>query len=398
ITNSISFAAPASSFAPTALLAVATGETNTTNNTAYLNASPNSTNVTVTGATANTANEATTIMADATVVSAGAVVTYTVTATNKGALNSTSVTNVVEQVQLLPGLSSSLTNPSSSTLTVGGVSGTQTGNNISFTTPAGTTTYDVLTGVLTYPTLATQASGNTFTYEKLAVTVPANTGNDGQLLASASVSTSVSDLMPSDNAASVVVKVKTSADLATTLTGPSATTAGQTASYSATFTNKGTGSATSVVGTVQLPAGLSNVVVQDASGNVITNAYNATTGLVTLPVVANDPAGTSQVYGIAFAAPGQTYSLSSAISSGTTDNVTANNSAVLRTTVSPTADVAVYVSGPATAVVGNAVTYAVTAVNSGPSTAGNVQPTLQLPAGLMGSGTVVTNPDGSSNN
>jgi uncharacterized repeat protein (TIGR01451 family) len=230
------------------------------------------------------------------------------------------------------------------------------------------------------------------------VTVPANTGNDGQLLATASVSTDDSDPVPADNSSSVVVKVITPSDLTARITGPTATLAGQTVSYTATFTNQGTGAATSAVQTAQLPAGLTNVLVQDANGNVITNAYTPATGLVKFPAVASAPAGSSQVYSIWFAAPAQSFSVSSFVSSGTTDVATTNNTSMLRTTVSPAADVAVYLNGPATAVAGNAVTYAVTTANNGPSTATAVQATLQLPAGLSGTGAVVTNADGSSNN
>ncbi|TVT40375.1 hypothetical protein FNT36_12910 [Hymenobacter setariae] len=391
VTNSISFGAPASNFAPSAQVAIATGDANTANNTAYLNGSATSSSVTVTGATLAKTNETTTITADATIVSAGSVVTYTVQSFNNGFLNTPSVNNVAEQVQLLPGLTPT-------TLTVGGVNGTLLNNIITFAAPQGTTTYNTLTGLLTYPVLATQASGSSFTYDKIAVTVPAHVGNNGQMMATASVSTASSDPVPADNTSSVVVKVLTPADLTSSLSGPSVTVAGQTASYTATFSNLGTGSATSVVETAQLPAGLTNVLVQDANGNVITNAYDPTTGLVTFPAVVNAPAGSSQVYRVSFAAPAQNFSVSSYISSGNTDNATNNNTSLVRTMVSPTSDVAVYLSGPATAVAGNAVTYAVTAINNGPNTASAVQTTLQLPAGLTGTGTVVTNPDGSSNN
>jgi uncharacterized repeat protein (TIGR01451 family) len=398
VVNSISFSAPAANFTPSAVIAPTNGDTNTANNTAYLNGSTTATPMTVTNATLAKTNEGTTITADATIVSPGSVVTYTVTSFNNGFLNTTSVNNVVERVQLLPGLMSSLANPGTSTLTVGGVSGTQAGNIITFVTAAGTTTYDATTGVLTYPTLASQASGSSYTYDKLSVTVPANAGNNGQLLATASVSTDNSDPVPADNSSSVVVKVITTSDMTARITGPSATAAGQTVSYTATFTNQGTGSATSAVETAQLPAGLTNVLVQDANGNVITNAYNPATGLVTFPAVANAPAGSSQVYSIWFAAPAQSFSVSSYVSSGTTDVASTNNSSLVRTMVSPAADVAVYLNGPATAVDGNAVTYAVTTANNGPSNANAVQATLQLPAGLSGTGPVVTNADGSSNN
>jgi hypothetical protein len=378
VANSVSFSAPSADFAPSALVAPTTGDTNTANNTAYLNGSTTSTaSVAVTATTLAKTNEATTITADATIVSAGTVVTYTVQSFNRGFLNTTSVNNVAERVQLIPGLSAS-------TLTVGGATGTLLNDILTFVTSNGTTTYNTTTGLLIYPVLATQASGSSFTYDLLAVTVPANVGNNGQLLATASVSTANSDPVPSDNTSSVVVKVLTPSDLSSTITGPVTISAGQTATYTATYINRGPGSATSVVETAQLPAGLDNVLVQYASGNVIANAYNKVTGLVTFPTIDNAPAGSSQVYNISLTAPAQSFSVSSFVSSGTTDNATTNNTALLRTVVNPTADVAVYVSGPATAVAGNAVTYAVTTVNNGTAAASAVQGTLQLPSGLTG--------------
>jgi uncharacterized repeat protein (TIGR01451 family) len=404
VTNSISFtvpvndASPTNTTAPSASVAILTGETSSANNTTYLNGSATSNDLAVLGATTTEnatyprANEQTTITADATIVDANTVVTYTVTATNAGASGATLVRNVVQKVQLIPGLTLA-------TLKVGGVSGSLQNNVISFANPGGgTTTYDTNTGVLTYPTITTQASGATQTFAAIAVTVPANVGNNGQLLATASVSTASLDPVPSDNTSSVAVRVKTTADLTAFITGPTNATAGQTASYTATFTNKGVGAATSVVETIQLPIGLSNVVVQDPSGNVINNAYSATTGIVTLPLVASDASGASQVYSVSFAAPGQPFVVSSTIRSGTTDNVLTNNASSVSTSVSPTADVAIYTSGPTTAVAGNAVTYAVTAANNGPGVASTVTPTLQLPAGLSGTGSATTNPDGSSNN
>jgi uncharacterized repeat protein (TIGR01451 family) len=89
-----------------------------------------------------------------------------------------------------------------------------------------------------------------------------------------------------------------------------------------------------------------------------------------------------QTFNLTFVAPAQSYVVSSAISSATTDGTPANNAASVATAVTPTTDVAVSLAGPATAVIGNYATYTVTTTNNGPSTATNVAPTLQLPAGL----------------
>ena len=385
IANSISFTAPAENFAPTATAALngtstGTGDINPANNTAYLNGGVAGTPVVVNTSTTTlaTANESTTLTTTSTIVSAGTSVTYKVAATNNGP---GIATNVIEQVQLLPGLTAS-------TLTVGGITGTGT-NTITYTSGGVTVaTYNATTGIVTYATLTTQASGTTQNFGDIVLTVPANTGNNGQLLATANVRTSTNDPAPADNVSVVAVKVTSTADLASTITGPTTTAAGQTASYTVAFTNNGTGTAGTVMETMQLPTGLSNVVVQDPNGNVLAGAYNSTTGLVTFPTIASDAVGTTQVYNVAFTAPGRTYSVSSSVSSGTIDNVVANNSSVLRTTVTSTADVAISVSGPATTTAGNTVTYGVTTLNNGPNAAINVVPSIQIPANLTGVTTI----------
>ena len=385
ITNSVSFNAPGAAFAPVATVAAAgttaVVETSTTNNTAYLNAATVSTNMTVTGATANAANEATTIMAmvgatttPATVVNSGSTVTYTVTATNNGP---SATTGVVQKVQLLPGLTTTTlsvgTNPTITTLGNG---------NLQYVTAGGTSTYSPTTGVLTYYTLTNQASGNTTTYDKIAVTTPAALGNGAQMLATASVTTNLSDPVPADNVASVTVKVRTLADLTTSVSGPAAPVGGLPATYVVQFANNGPGDAVTVTGTAQLPAGLTSVVVTDVSGTVVSGAYNSTTGLVTFPTQASLAAGTSQAYTIVLTAPYQSFPVSSTVASTSTESSLTNNSASLSTSTSINADVAVSISGPVTAVVGNPVTYIVTTTNNGPTVANGITAMVQLPAGL----------------
>ena len=366
VTNSITFNAPSASFTPTATVATtATGETNTLNNSAPLT-------VTV-GSGTGTANMATTIVASASIVDAAALVTYTVNTINKGA---DAAANVVQRVQLLPGLTTT-------DLKVGGLSGTlNTGTGlIEFATNGAR--YSPTTGVMTFGTVTSQAAGTTTT-NTIEVKVPANTGNAGQLLTTASVSSGSTDPVPADNVSAVVVKVRAPADLVTTIAGPASTIAGLPATYTVTFANNGSGPATSVVQSAQLPAGLSGVVVRDASGTIVSGAYDPATGRVSFPGIASSPAGTAQVYTITLTAPGQNFPVSSAISGLTLDNVATNNAAVLRTTVTENADVAVTITGPATAVQGNPVTYAITTTNNGPSLASGVATTVQLPIGLSG--------------
>ena len=60
--------------------------------------------------------------------------------------------------------------------------------------------------------------------------------------------------------------------------------------------------------------------------------------------------------------------------------------------MTPAADVTVAVSGPASALPGSPVTFAVTTTNNGPVPVASIVSTLQLPAGLTNSGgTVLVN-------
>ena len=395
ITNSISFLAPGAAFAPTATVTTTSAtETNTANNTANFNGGATGASVAV-STIAALSNEATTIQATvgatttpATVVDAASTITYTVKSFNMGYKAVTASATVVEQVQLLPGLTAA-------TLKVGSATPTVVGGNLSYANTAGTTTYNPTSGLLTYYSV-TQAAGDITTYDAITVTVPAAVGNGGQLLATASVqTTNFTDPVPADNVASVAVRVRTKPDLTTSVSGPSSTIAGLPATYAVRFTNSGTNDAATVAETAQLPAGLSGVTITDASGNLVGGAtYDSGTGLVTFPGLVTDAVGSTQTYTIGLTAPAQNFPVTSTIAGLTSDGVATNNSATQLTTVTANADLAVSVTGPATAVIGNPITYVVTTTNTGPSTATGVAPTLQLPKGLanvdLGTGSLAT--------
>ncbi|MGI4870486.1 MAG: T9SS type A sorting domain-containing protein [Janthinobacterium lividum] len=374
--NTISYRAPK---AGVKLSPVATVTPNTTpdgdavpaNNTAYLNGATSTNAQLFTAPTITLANLYTTITPSAQTVASGTTVTLTVVVGNAGP---GSASDVVESVQLLPGFTTG-------TLTVGGVTGTPSGTTITFGT--GGPSYDTTTGVLTFPA-STLASHGLQTYT-VAFTAPDNAGSNGQLLLTASVASSTSDPVIDDNVAATRVTIKPAADVATTVSGPATATAGQAVTYAVSFANNGPSTATRVARTAQLPIGLTNVVVTDAATNtVVSGAYNATSGLVTLPTLSTALAGTQQLYTISFAAPGQSFGVSTSTSTTTPDGTPANNQASTSTTVSPVADVAVSISGPASAVLNNPVTYFVTTTNNGPSPATGVATTLQLPANLTG--------------
>ena len=389
VANSVSYAQPATAFAPLALTSPNTastastaGDTNPANNLAFLNGAASSTSLAVAPAGAGTANTYTRISSSGATATVGSPVTLTVVTGNNGPGQAAGVT---QTVQILPGFTAA-------TLQVNGSTGTLSGNVITF---AGGTTYNTLTGFVTFVALTDGTAGSTSgtsVSNTITFLAPASTGANGQLLAMAAVRTTTTDPVPANNVSSVAITLLQTTDLVATISGPASAMAGQLVTYTASFTNNGPMTATGVTETAQLPAGLSAVTITDAAGNAVSGAtYSAATGLVTFPTQALDPSGTTQVFQLAFAAPAQSFSPRSSVGSTSPDAVPANNSATATTAVAAAADLTTTVAGPATAVPGNAVTYAVATTNNGPAAATNAVTTLQLAAGL----TTVSVPNGS---
>jgi uncharacterized repeat protein (TIGR01451 family) len=401
-TNSVSFAMPGAAFKPTASVSTTTtGETALANNSANLN---NAATTTAPAATLNVASPAGNPANVYTTLSATTApntnnVTVSVVTGNRGGLGSTSASGIVETVQLLPGLTNVVVTDSTGA-------------------PLAGASYNATTGMVTFASISLNSGAKL--RNLITFTAPAGVGNNGQLLLTAAVATANIDPVPADNVAATTVAIRPTTDLATTLSGPGTATVGQPVQYTATFTNNGPmtasgynagGTQTSgVFATAQLPVGLGNVAITDAAGATVAGAtYSATTGLVTFPPATTQMAGVTQVYNLRFIAPAQTLTVRTSVSSATTDLTPANNSAAVTTSVTPTADLVTSVAGPATAPVGNPVTYTVNTANNGASVATTVVPTLQLPAGFSattlqvnggtgtpGTGTTVNYPGGAT--
>ncbi|MBO2012246.1 beta strand repeat-containing protein [Hymenobacter negativus] len=387
VNNSISFTSPgptASSLSLTALITPntsAAGDANTPNNQFSI-----STNLTAApAATGNTANLNVSISSNAPTggVAAGASVVFTVKQGNNGP---NSATNVVTQVYLPTGLSGVVVKDKSGATVAGA--------------------YNSATGVVTFPTETNQASGIT----PLSYTITANAPASGVVTATATVTAGTNDPVPADNVAltTVTVNQPIAGDVLTTLNGPATATPGESIVYTVAAINSGTTAATAVTQTVQFPAGLAGVVVRDGSGNIITNStttgYNSVTGLVTFAPAATLAAGASLTRTITLPAPSNSGSATggsivpvASISTTSADNVLTNNSASITTVIKPTTDFMVSLTGPATAVVGNPVTYTVTVTNNGASI-GDQQATLQLPTGLDVAAAGLVLPTGASYN
>ncbi|WP_055562682.1 T9SS type A sorting domain-containing protein [Hymenobacter sp. AT01-02] len=365
--NTISFTAPSSSFAaPIAIVTSGLTNTNagdlnsptvgTNNNTAQLNGAGTRPTVASTARTGTETNVYTTISSSAANVDPGNNITLTITANNAGPV---AAAGVQQTVTLPTGLSFS----------------NQGGGN-----------YNATTGVLTFPALTSPlASAGTQTY-----TVTFAAPQQGFVLATATVTTTTPDAVSADNLAQTKIEVTPRVDVATTLAGPAVGLPGQTLTYTVMTASNGPAAATNVVQTVQLPAGLTNVQFNSLSAGT---RYDATTGVLTISFADALPAGFNQTNTISFVAPASAASLNitAAVTTGTSETNIANNTAAVATVITPTADVAVSVTGPATATVGNPALYVVSTTNNGAAVATGVAPTLQLPAGLA-----VTFPAGAS--
>jgi uncharacterized repeat protein (TIGR01451 family) len=399
VANSVSFSMPTAAFTPTASVSTtSTGETDTNNNTAALNNTSGSsvavatpTNIPGT-TTPSISNAYTTISSSAATTTLGSPVTLTVVTGNNGP---NAATGVTQTVQLQPGFTTT-------TLKVNGVTGTLGTNSITFGTNG--PVYNTLTGLLTFPALTDGTNGSTSaTSVSNTITITptaATAGRNGQLLATAAVRTTNIDPVAADNVASLGITLTQSTDLATTITGPATAQSSQTVTYMATFTNNGPMAARNVTETAQLPAGLgtNGVLITDAAGTVVNGAtYDSPTGLVTFPALTINPSGAQQVFKLSFVAPGQDFAARSSVVSATVDGVAANNNASAPTTITAAADLATVISGPATAVVGNPVTYTVTTTNNGSATAANATTTLSLGIGFTPSTLLVNGTTGTAN-
>ena len=171
------------------------------------------------------------------------------------------------------------------------------------------------------------------------------------------------------------------ADVAVFKTGDQNVLAGGAVTYTITATNIGPSTATGLVVTDTLPA---NVVLQSASGSPQLNGNLLTWSAITLV------GGSSTSFTVMVTAPANGMQITN-IASGDADtpdpNPTNNNGTLpasqVITTVIPSADIQVFLSGPAAAAVGDGFIYTTVVTNAGPSTAVNTLVTNLLPTNLV---------------
>ena len=235
-------------------------------------------------------------------------------------------------------------------------------------------------------------AANAATNLTVTVTAPV-TGVSLTNLASAGSPTS--DPNPTNNTSPPVVTAVTPvADLMIAKAGPASVLATSNVLYTISVTNFGPSSASSVVVTDALPAGVSFV---SASGNGVNNFGVVSWNLGTL---ANGAVSNLTVT-VTAPASGSLTNIAS-VSSPTTDtNVLNNTTPPVVTTVGSVADLAIGKSAPASVFAVSNLTYTISVTNFGPSTASSVTVTDNIPngasfvnasgGGANNSGTVIWN-------
>src|SRR5262249_18698428 len=156
--------------------------------------------------------------------------------------------------------------------------------------------------------------------------------------------------------------------------------AGANLSYQLAVANAGPSDASTVSVTDTLPAGVAFVSAAGGgwactnTGNVSVSCTRAAVGTgVSAPAIT-----------IVVTAPTQTATLTNlaSVAAATNDPVPANNSSSATTTVTPSADLSIVKSGPATVTAAGSVTYTLVVANAGPSDASAVSIADTLPAGV----------------
>ena len=238
--------------------------------------------------------------------------------------------------------------------------------------------YDPATGLWTVGAIAN--GGNA------GLTITARVTQAGTVTNTANVTASDQpDPDLTDNSATVTLTTETIADLTITkiLTGPAIP--GLATTYSIVVTNTGPSPVTAASVTDVFPVALVAPAWTCTADTGSSCAAPAGTGnlATTVTLEAGDDA-TFTVSGlIAANATGPLVNTATVTApAGAVDGDTANNTATSSVTLTPSADVQITKSGPATAVAGTNVAYTITVTNAGPSDATGVTLTDPTPTGL----------------
>ena len=192
------------------------------------------------------------------------------------------------------------------------------------------------------------------------------------------------DVGPGNGTGLVIVPVSfdviASVDMVATLTdSPDPVNAGANLTYTATATNAGPSAATGVTVSLPLPTGTTLVSATASAGGTCVGTNCTWAGATangiarTVTIVASVPANT---------AAGTVFSATVTVDAVENDPQPANDSVIVTTTVSTSADVSVTITdAPDPVTAGTNLTYTLTVANAGPSDAANVTVAMVAPAG-----------------
>jgi uncharacterized repeat protein (TIGR01451 family) len=201
----------------------------------------------------------------------------------------------------------------------------------------------------------------------------------------ASVTSALPDPNLSNNVMSASTTVTPQADVSVTITPPAVSPAveNQNATYTVTVANAGPNDAANVVLSDLLPLGVTLVSAVNSLGiaPVISPGVGgaASTMVTTIGTLPAGFAATLTIIATTLPAAFPTLNLTASVTSTTADPNSANNTASSSTPVQAVSDLAVAISAPSPAPVGQNLTYTITVTNLGPNPASGVVVTDTLP-------------------
>ncbi|WP_324674168.1 Ig-like domain-containing protein [Hymenobacter sp. GOD-10R] len=210
-----------------------------------------------------------TTLSGPTSASSGSYVTYTVTVKN----NSTAdATNVSPRVQLPTGLQT--------------------------VTASLDATYNPSSGIVVFPSV-TYAANSTVQTATVRFVMPANGSVTGMAssISSSTAFTTASNDDGTSTASNVTTTATQVADVAATITGPTATAPGGKTVLNIVASNYGPSAATNVLLRATISKNLTNVTVSDGG------SYDATTGVITLPAITSLASSASTGFTVSLTAP-----------------------------------------------------------------------------------------------
>ncbi|WP_333119228.1 DUF4347 domain-containing protein [Microcoleus sp. SVA1_B3] len=237
-------------------------------------------------------------------------------------------------------------------------------------------TYDSNTGIVTFGPATSLASGVTVINTVSFIAPPSGSVSNTARSTSPTV-----DPTPGNNEVTVTTPLFPSADLVTTKTktGTTAAAPGEKLTYTISTVNNGPSTADNVTITDSIIPNLTGVI--PSNGGV----YDAATGIVTFGPATSLASGATVINTVSFIAPPSgSVSNTARSTSPTADPTPGNNEVTVTTPLTPSADLVTTKTGTTKAAPGETLTYTISTVNNGPSTAENVTVTDSIIPGLTG--------------